>query len=209
VPRPASVLARLDTTQLLLQRVSAQAEVDKQKKAAWQAQTEGKYGDMATAQSARDKAQAELDIVNWELDHATVTTPIDGVIFQGDLRDKINAPLKAGDPLFQIGQTDLRAELDVPEDQIMEVRLGQKGEFATSAHPEKPIKFTVERIVPVAAVSSGKNIFKVRVQIEDGQDTTWLRPGLSGLAMIDVRKEPAGWIWIRPAINWLRMKIWM
>jgi hypothetical protein len=210
VKRPASVLATLDTEELVKQRYSAEQEVERFTHAARQAFSEGKYAESDAGDAQRRLAQSKVDELTWQIDRAKITTPIDGVLFQGDLRTKLGAPVRAGDQLFEIGQAELRSELDVSEDQITEVLIGQKGVLKATSYPDRPIHFTVDRITPVAVVSGAKNVFKVRVKFDPGQDTHWLKPGVEGLAKIDVPpKRRYAWIWTHRMINWVRMKLWM
>jgi multidrug efflux pump subunit AcrA (membrane-fusion protein) len=208
--RPHTVLATLDTTELLIKRAGYMMEVEKYKKTAdlYRAD-EKKIAEMQAAEMDAKRAQAEADYITWQIDHAAITTPIDGRVFQGDLRTKLGTLLKAADPIFEIGQADLRAELNIPEDEIMDVMVDQKGIFKATSYPNRPIRFTVERITPVATVVNGKNVFKVRVTMDPGQDTAWLKPGVEGLAKIDVEPRRYGWIWTHRMINWVRMKLWM
>jgi hypothetical protein len=210
VKRPASVLATLNTDELAKQLYGAQQEVIKYEQASKRDFAEGKIAESQQDDALQREAQAKVDELTWKIDHATVITPIDGIVFQGDLRTKLGAPVRAGDQLFEIGQADLRSELDVSEDQISEVRIGQKGTLKATSYPDRPIHFTVDRIYPVAVVADAKNVFKVRVQFDPGQDTHWLKPGVQGLAKIDVPpKRRYAWIWTHRMINWVRMKLWM
>ena len=209
IKRPPSVLATLETAELLQRRRSYEADVDKAREQVKLYRSEGKLGEMSISQADMDKAQTDVDMANWQIEHATIKAPIDGIVFQGDLRTKLGAPVRAGDQLFEVGQASLRAEINVSEDQIMEVRIAQKGVFKATAYPGRPIHFTVERITPVAAVSATKNVFKVRAQFDAGQDTRWLKPGVEGLAKVDVVPARYAWIWTHKMINWVRMKLWM
>jgi multidrug resistance efflux pump len=157
-----------------------------------------------------DQAQAAADSYQWQIDRATITSPIDGVMLSGDLRTKINAPVRAGDELYQVGQLDkLRAELSVSEDQISELHVGQRGVLKATSYPNRAVHFTIERITPVATVVGQKNVFKVRVAIDRADIKDWMRPGIEGNAKVDIRPEKYAWIWTHRMINWVRMKLWM
>jgi len=209
IKRPPSVLATLETAELLQRRRGYEADLDKAREQVKLYRSEGKLGEMAIAQSDVDKAQTDVDMADWQIAHATIKTPLDGLVFQGDLRTKLGSPLRAGDQLFEVGQASLRVEINVSEDQIMEVKIAQQGVFKATAYPGRPIHFTVERITPVATVSATKNVFKVRGQFDPGQDTRWLKPGVEGLAKVDVEPRRYAWIWTHKMINWVRMKLWM
>ncbi len=102
------------------------------------------------------------------------------MVFTGDLKEKLNKKVDEGEELFQVGSLDdLRAELSVPEDDIADVKLGRHGELATASYPGQRISFTVERINPVAEIDNDtkKNVFKVRVLLDQGEIQPWMRRG--------------------------------
>ena len=136
----------------------------------------------------------------------------------GDLERQLGAPVKTGDVLFEIASlAHLRAELSVPEDLIADVLaayqkaktggLELEGELATTAQPDERIPFTVSRINPVADVEEQSNVFKVRAAMFDRPDV--LRPGMEGVAKINIEKRSYGFIWTRKLVNWVRMKLWL
>jgi hypothetical protein len=209
IKRPPSVLASLETAQLLEHRRGKEADLARANADIKIKRSEQKWGELAIAESDAMRAQADIDYDTWQIEHAAIAAPVDGVVFQGDLRTKLGAPLHAGDLLYVVGQSDLRAEMDVSEDQILDVKIGRPGVFRTTAYPDRPLPFKVDRITPYATVVNGKNVFKVRGEFAPGTDTHWLRPDVAGLAKVDVRQESYAWIWTHRMINWVRMKLWM
>jgi len=128
-------------------------------------------------------------------------------VVEGDLKRQIGAPVKMGDVLFEVTPLEsLRAVLHVREDQITDVRVGQHGRLATASYPAQRITFEVERVNPIAEVVKQKNVFKVRVRLLELYP--WMRPGMEGVAKIDLAKRSYAWIWTRKIINWVRMKLW-
>jgi hypothetical protein len=85
--------------------------------------------------------------------------------------------------------------------------VGQEGGLATASYPDRRLAFRVERINPVAEVASGRNVFKVRVRL--ASPPGWMRPGMEGVAKIDVGPRRYAWIWTRRLVNWIRMKLWL
>ena len=69
------------------------------------------------------------------------------------------------------------------------------------------IKFIVEKINPIAEVENQRNIFKVRVQLLDTYPG--MRPGMEGVAKVNVGQRRYAWIWSRKVVNWIRMKLWL
>ncbi len=210
VPRPVSVLATLRTDEIEAQLAHAQGEYDQHNQAAINYARDGKESDRLVELDQRATAAADIKALRIELDEAVIKAPINGVVFSGDLESKLGATMRAGDELFQVGQPDtLRAELSVPEEQVSELKVGQTGILKATSYPNRPIHFTVERINPVATVTGQKNTFKVRVKLAPEDVKDWMRPGIEGLAKVDVEKSRYAWIWTHRMINWVRMKLWM
>jgi multidrug resistance efflux pump len=168
-------------------------------------------GETAQAQIARanaDKASAEIDLLSYMINQASLISPTSSTVVKGDLKREIGAPVKTGDILFEVAPLDsLRAELLVPEAEIFDVEVGQEGFLATASYPAQRIKFTVERINPMAEVIEQRNVFRVRVRLLEVH--MWMRPGMKGVAKVTVGKRHYVWIWTRKIINWIRMKLWL
>jgi len=213
-----TTLAELDTTELRLQLASAKAEKVGYLKQFAAAMRDGETARAQIAQANSDKAQAQIDLLNYLIEQGKIISPISGTVVKGDLKRQIGAPVKKGDVLFEVTPLEsLRAELLVPEDQIFDIALDQEGYLATVSYPGERIKFVVERINPMAEVVSNRNVFKVRVQLlsEDPSfedplaEHSWMRPGMEGVAKISIGERPYIWIWTRRIVNWLRMKFWL
>jgi hypothetical protein len=203
-----TVLGELDTAELRLKRAEAvaeQASYDKEANAALRDKDSSKQ---QIALANADKVRAQIELLEYQISRARLISPISGIIVQGDLKRKIGAPVKTGEILFEVCPLEsLRAQLLVPEDQIIDIQVGQQGYLAAASYPGNRIKFVVERINPIAEVVSQRNVFKVRVQLLEMYP--WMRPGMEGVAKVDIGKRHYAWIWSRKIINWIRMKLWI
>ncbi len=203
-----SVLANLDTADLVLELAKAQADKLGFQKQASAAMSEGKTAESQIAKERIAKTSAQIELLEYKIGQASLISPISGVVVEGDLKRQIGAPVKVGDILFEVCPLEfLRAELFVPEDQIKDIEEGQQGELATASYPGRRIKFIVERINPIAEVENERNIFKVRVQLLDTY--SWMRPGMEGIAKVSIGERRYIWIWSRKVVNWVRMKFWL
>ena len=139
--------------------------------------------------------------------------PVDGLVLQGDLKQKVGAPVKVGDEMYEVGQLKpLRAELQVPEDEISELLQENKtyrGELKTSSYPELGFHLSLEQKNPLADVVENKNIFRVRVRLDADDDQPWMRPGMQGNAKVSVGRASYAWLWTHRLVSWARMKIWL
>ncbi|MEM9108759.1 MAG: HlyD family efflux transporter periplasmic adaptor subunit [Planctomycetota bacterium] len=210
----ATVLAQLDTSELRVELSAVQAEI-----ADFQAQADAARGenDLARVEVALAnvrRLEAQADLYEYRIDRSTLTSPVSGVVIEGDLNQRVNGVLEKGEVLFEIASLDaVRAELLVPASRIGDVRsrlehpdTPSRGELASVSHPGAFIGFTVERIEPEAEVLDGQNVFRVRVSLDE--ITEWLRPGVEGEAKIHVSKRSYAYLWTRDAVNWVRMKLW-
>ena len=93
------------------------------------------------------------------------------------------------------------------ENQIDELDKNAGGRLAALGHAGRHFDFVVERITPVARPAEGKNVFPVRVKLL--QTAGWMRPGMTGVAEINIDRRPYAYIWTRRLVNWIRMKLWL
>jgi biotin carboxyl carrier protein len=203
-----SILATLDSAELRLQLAAIKAEKAGYLKRSSAAMRDNETAEAQIAQANADKAQAQIDLLNYQISQASLVSPINGVVVKGDLKRQIGAPVKMGDVLFEVCPLEsLRAQLMVPEDLIFDIEVGQEGKLATASYPGQTIKFVVERINPMAEVVNQRNVFKIRVRLLETYP--WMRPGMEGVAKVSVGKRRYIWIWTRKITNWLRMKLWL
>jgi multidrug efflux pump subunit AcrA (membrane-fusion protein) len=115
--------------------------------------------------------------------------------------------VQKGEVLMVLAPSEsFRLIVEVDESDIAAVRPGQKGQLALAARPEQPLRFTTRRIVPVATSADGRNYFEVEAAPDEAQPN--LRPGLSGVAKIEVGERSLGWLLSHRALAWLRLALW-
>jgi multidrug resistance efflux pump len=220
--KAGDVLAVLDTRDLQEQLTRAETDYTKFVTQAQEAERLASIrrddAKTAEARSLRAQAAGALASIEWtkyNLERAVIKAPIDGVVVSGDWKRQVGKPFKTGDPMFEIAPLDaVRAEISIPEDQIGDIDLTKRGELVTRSEPGRRIPFRVERINPIAELEkqNNANIFKVRVTLEGvdpAKDSGWLRPGVEGLAKIDIDRRNYGFLWSRRLVNWIRMQMWI
>jgi hypothetical protein len=207
--KKGQVLAILDTTDMKLKLAEAQARVNTKTKEAARYRGDDKTAEEQVALSERDEAQQEADFLTAQIARGTITAPVDAEILKGDLEDKLDAPVKTGDVLFEIGNDhDLRAELTVDDRDIQNIRPGSIGTLATNAEPGDSFNFKVDRIIPIPDPKEGTNNFRVYATITSKTVPTW-RPGMKGESRINVANRSLAWIWTHRLIDFLKLKLWM
>ena len=126
---------------------------------------------------------------------------------EGDLSQKLGAPVERGQVLFEVAPLEsYRVVLQVDERDVADVAVGQRGTLLLSAFPSEPIPFAVEKITPVSSALEGRNYFRVEARPEGAGGR--LRPGMEGVGKIEIGRRRVIWIWTRQAIDWFRLALW-
>jgi hypothetical protein len=76
-----------------------------------------------------------------------------------------------------------------------------------SSLPGSRQAFTVSKITPVNTAKEGRNVFRVEAELVPGTGAR-LRPGMEGVAKVEVDERRLISIWTREIITWIRIKIW-
>jgi multidrug efflux pump subunit AcrA (membrane-fusion protein) len=153
------------------------------------------------------QAEAQIQLLDEQLARVKMRAPIDGLVVAGDLSQMIGASVTRGQVLFEVAPlTGYRVILSVDERQIGAIGVGQKGNLVTTALPGEPFGFVVEKLVPIAEIKDGKNTFRVEGRITETSDR--LRPGMEGVAKIDIESRLIIWVWTKPLFDWARIWLW-
>lgn len=163
---------------------------------------------MRIAQAQADQAAARLGLVRHRLSQATLKAPFNGVIVEGDLRQRIAAPVRQGDPLYKFARIDtLYVEAEISERDAHRLTSKASGEIAFVAQPDSKFAVQVIRVEPSAVPKETGNIFIVRASLS-GAPQSWWRPGMSGLCKIDAGRGTLFWILTHRTVDFLRLHLW-
>lgn len=205
------VLVNLDTRELHLARLEAQAQVEQSERQADEAMRRGESARAEVTQSRAkaDQAKARRDLLTSQIERSRIVAPIDGVITGGDLKDKIGAAVKLGDKLFEIAQpSDMMVVARVDDRDIALMKVGSSGQISPKSNPSLTLDFTVESIVPMAFAHEGENVFEVRGRIPQANVPAWALPGMQGQARFDTEEHSLAWIASRRIVDTLRVWLW-
>jgi HlyD family secretion protein len=129
-------------------------------------------------------AQANLDLLDAQIDKTTVLAPVDGVVMTRNADP--GSVVNAGAALVTLARLDeLSITVYVPEDRVGEVNLGQSAEVTVDSFPGTVFKATVTYISDqaeftprnVETVSGRKNtVFAIKLKLVDTSES--LKPGM-------------------------------
>lgn len=206
--KKGQVLAQLSDEDLRQQARSREAEVSQHDNAFVDAFTKGDRSQAAQAQSRAAEARAQLALIEQQLARTRITAPFDGVVIAGDLGQRLGAPFKRSELLFTVSpMTGWRVVLEVDERQITRVQPGQVARLLLTALPSQAVELRLRRITPVARTVDGRQRYEVLAD-PVGQPPAGWRPGLQGVARIELPDEPLGWRWGREAWQAWRWATW-
>ena len=214
------VLVQLEDQDLKLEREKWQSEIAQLDKQYREAMSKDDAAQIVVAGSKLEQARSQLALAQVQLARSALKAPFDGVLISGDLSQSIGMPVKRGQELMTVA-TDrtFRIVAEIDEQDIGALQVGQTAQvlFATLS---EPVPFTVSRISPVANAVEGRNVFEVEGRGNDASALTLgadklrpglretLRPGLRGVAKIDIADSHLGLVWWHRASTWLRALMW-
>ena len=202
------IVASLDTSDLRLEKLKWVTQKTKQEREYSEAVARKERSRAAILSAQLEQADAQLELIDQQLERMRIRAPFDGLIVSGDLSQALGAPVERGDILFEVAPLDsYRVSLKVDERDVGDILSGQTGALALSARPDEPLPIEVDRITPVSVAEEGLNFFTVSANLSDdlGQD---LRPGMEGIAKVEVAERRLIWIWTRKLVLWFQLFIW-
>src|SRR5919205_2737598 len=132
-------------------------------------------------------AQAQLALARKNLSYAVIPSPIDGYVTErtADLGEYVSPQQKV---VTIVRTNPLRIRIDIPEQAISEVKVGQSVSATTSAWPDRNFAGRVARIAP--NVSTKSRTLTVEADIDNSSGA--LKPGqFATVRILEERAEPA------------------
>src|SRR6185436_11929275 len=151
------------------------------------AQARQNYAAVDVARTNVANAQSQLALAKKSLSYAIIPSPIDGFVTErtADVGEYVSPQQKVA---TIVRTNPLRIRIDVPEQAIPEVKVGQSVSIATSAWPDKSFAGRIARIAP--NVSATSRTFTVEAEIENNSNA--LKPGqFATVRILQERPEPA------------------
>jgi multidrug resistance efflux pump len=201
------LLASLDDRDLLQERRKWQSQSNQLHKEYHKALAAGDRAEVAILKARRAQAEAQLMLVTQQLERIHLKAPLSGMVVSGDLTQSLGAPVERGEVLYEVAPTnDFRVVLRVDDRDIGFMAAGQRGTLKLTGIPDRGLAITIDRLTPVAASEAGRTYFRVEALLEEESDL--MRPGMAGIAKVEVGREKLWWIWTRRLLDWTRIFLW-
>ncbi len=202
-----AVLATLDDRELRLKKLQLTSELEQLDKEHRAALTQHDRSTTAIVAARRQQTNAQLLLIEDQLQRTRLTAPFSGIVVSGDLSQSIGTPVENGKVLFEIAPLDnYRVVLDVDERNIGDIENTQKGSLTLTGLPDATLEFSIDRIVPLSTAQNGRNVFEVLAKLDTPSST--IRPGMEGVGKIYIERRKLIWVWTHELLDWLRLRLW-
>jgi HlyD family secretion protein len=168
------------------QTSASQAQVQQQAAQAQSAAATGEAGEDAVAVQ-----QAQVDQAEINLEHATITSPVDGTVIARNVAVGETVAASFQTPtLFSIAQdlTKMEVDLNVGEPDIGSVKAGDPVSFNVLAYPNETFHGTVEQVRQNPTTISNVVTYQTVVLVDNASGQ--LRPGMTANATIQTSATP-------------------
>ena len=160
-----------------------------------------------THQQEANYLRAEMNRTHEELARTSVTTLLPGTVTTPHTEDLIGRRVLAGDPLLAMVSTaEMIVDVAISQRDVLLVHPGNQVRIKLDSLPWRTLAGRVVRISHSAEVNGDVRVFYARVSVANPQGR--IRPGMQGLAKINVGLRPLGvWMLRTPAL-WGWSKLW-
>ncbi len=201
------VIAELDIEELRLQQQRHTAEQNEYNRQYRKALAARDQTQAHIFKSQVKQTEAQLDLVEKKIDRAALRSTLDGVIISGDLSRSLGAPVTTGEVLFEVAPLDeYRLVIHVDEKQVADVAEGMAGTISLKALPGARLPFSVHKVSPVYAAEANSIAYRVEAQLSEHHPA--LRPGMEGVAKIEIGRRSLLWIYSHDLLDLFRLWAW-
>src|SRR5215212_1981742 len=161
------------------------------------AQARQNYAAVEVARTNVANAESQLALARKNLSYANIPSPIDGFVSErtADVGEYVSPQQKVA---TVVRTNPLRMRIDIPEQAISAVQLGQSVSVTTSAWPDRNFSGRVARIAP--NVSAQSRTLTVEAEIDNSGGA--LKPGqFATVRILQERAEPAVLIPARAVVS--------
>lgn len=201
------IIAELDTKDIFLEQRRLRGKRDEFVKQYRRALSSLNQAEIHIFKSQIEQVNAQLRLMEKNIQRAKLTSPLDGVIITGDLNRSLGAPVEKGQVLFEVAPLDkYRLILQVSEREIADIEKGQRGTLTLRALPANEIPFQIQQISPIFTEIEGRISYRVEAIFESKPAA--LRPGMQGIGKILIGQRSYSWLYFHKVLDATRLWIW-
>ena len=207
VVQAGDILFEFDDRDLRLERVQVSSERAQLGARLQDAMAKRERAEVQIISAQIEQSNAHLALLDEQIQRTSATAPFDGIVVSGDLSQSLGAAIERGTVLFELAPLNrYRVILEVDEQDIANVAMGQAGTLMLAALPGERLPIRVTRLTSVASTAEGVNYFQVEADLLASPEN--VRPGMEGVGKIDIEQRRLIWIWTHKLVRWVQLKLW-
>ncbi|MGP6087159.1 efflux RND transporter periplasmic adaptor subunit [Antarctobacter jejuensis] len=207
VIREGEPLARLDERDLQIELLRWRTDLSRYEGEYDRALGERNAASARIAKAEIEQARSKATLVQRQIARSALIAPFDAIVIEGDLSQSVGRAVRRGEELFQIAPLDsYRVSMEVEEAQLDDIVVGQTGTLVLSSLPDRGFEVEVTRITPRLEPKDGRNVAMVEGRLKESSDQ--IRPGMRGVAKVNVEERLLIRVWAQPIIDWFRLALW-
>ncbi|MFW5443273.1 MAG: efflux RND transporter periplasmic adaptor subunit [Methylococcaceae bacterium] len=201
------IMATMEDVDLKLEKIKLVGEQQQLQREYREAMADRELVQVGILNAQLEQVNAKINLKQEQLQRTIIQAPFDGIVIEGDLSQSLGAPIDRGDSLFKIAPLDgYRVILKINERSISYIRHGQQGALTLSSLPDRKFPLRIEKITEVANADDGSNVFRVEAALSDTPKL--LRPGMEGIAKVEISRQKLLWIWTHEMVDWIKLWVW-
>ena len=207
VVKQGQAMCSMDDRDLRLELVKWESQRAQYERQHREAMAAGNRASMRIVGEQVNQAAAQVALLHEQISRSKMIAPFAGVVLTGDLSQLLGSPVERGKVLFELAPLEnYRVRMQVDEQDIAWIKVGQKGHMVLNSLPELTFPVTVAKITPVSTAIEGSSYFLVEASVQEVSER--LRPGMEGVSKIEIGKRSLFWILMHDLIDWIRLRLW-
>lgn len=203
-----SVLAELDERDIALKWQKLNGERQEVEKSYRQALASGERGKAEVLKAKMAQLSAQIETVQLALNKTELRSRIAGVVIAGDLSRSIGVPVTKGDVLFKIAPVGkYRTILRIKETDIRFMKAGLNADLKLASLPSRAYLIELHKPSPFFSDENNEIVYLAEATLQAGFYDE-LRPGMEGIAKVNVGSYSLAWGLFHHFSDWLRMQFW-
>ena len=192
VVEKGQLLARMDGRELQWELAGVVAERQRAEKQREVHIVDERVPEAIMSALQQQQLASRLELLQHRTAQLEIRAGTDGFVLSGDLDANRNAPVKMGDPLYEIGPlSPVKMVVRIPPEDIGYVRQGASVKVWLEGRPWEPIESSISRLLPRSQLVDSRNVFLAEVELDNLEAK--LRPGMRGVVRITCDAFPLGW----------------
>jgi GAF domain-containing protein/multidrug resistance efflux pump len=206
IVNPDEVIAKMDDTQLKVQLIQRESELQRTRREYDKAVGESRVADANIIKDQMAVIQSAIDELNIKIKETHLVSGIKGTILTPRLRQKKDQSMRQGEVFCQVALLDpMSLELAVPEDDAGLVKVGQPVRYIINAMPDKEFEGKVEKVGQESVQVDQINCFVVTMDVKNSDGS--FSKGMRGTASVEVGREVVGYILFRKIWSFIRIRV--